>query len=57
LLRGCAGLHGYVAFKIAMRDLQKSVAVKLGRHNLRAKSVHPSFIVTPVAEQLDFTSQ
>jgi len=56
-LRGSAGLHGYVASKFAVRGLTKSVAVELGRHNVRVNSVHPGFIVTPMTEQLDFASQ
>jgi 3alpha(or 20beta)-hydroxysteroid dehydrogenase len=50
-------LHGYVASKFAVRGLTKSVAVELGRHNVRVNSVHPGFIVTPMTEQLDFASQ
>ena len=56
-LRGSAGLHGYVASKFAVRGLTKSVAVELGRHNVRVNSVHPGFIVTPMTEQLDFAGQ
>ena len=56
-LRGSAGLHGYVASKFAVRGLTKSVAVELGRHNVRVNSVHPGFIVTSMTEQLDFANQ
>jgi 3alpha(or 20beta)-hydroxysteroid dehydrogenase len=56
-LRGSAGLHGYVASKFAVRGLTKSVAVELGRYNVRVNSVHPGFIVTPMTEQLDFARQ
>ena len=56
-LRGSAGLHGYVASKFAVRGLTKSVAVELGRHNVRVNSVHPGFIVTSMTDQLDFANQ
>jgi 3alpha(or 20beta)-hydroxysteroid dehydrogenase len=56
-LRGSAGLHGYVASKFAVRGLTKSVAVELGRYNVRVNSVHPGFIVTPMTETLDFANQ
>ncbi len=56
-LRGSAGLHGYVASKFAVRGLTKSVAVELGRYNVRVNSVHPGFIVTPMTEELDFADQ
>jgi 3alpha(or 20beta)-hydroxysteroid dehydrogenase len=45
-LRG-SRLHGYVACQVRVRGLTKSVAVELGRHNVRVNSVHPGFIVTP----------
>ena len=56
-LRGSAGLHGYVASKFAVRGLTKSVAVELGRHNVRVNSVHPGFIVTSMTDQLEFANQ
>lgn len=56
-LRGSAGLHGYVASKFAVRGLTKSVAVELGRYNVRVNSVHPGFIITPMTAQLSFEDQ
>ena len=56
-LRGSPHLHAYVASKFAVRGLTKSVAVELGRYNVRVNSVHPGFISTPMTERLDFADQ
>lgn len=52
-LKGTANLHGYVASKFAVRGLTKSVALELGVHNVRANSVHPGVIRTPMTDNLD----
>ncbi|MEO8816021.1 MAG: glucose 1-dehydrogenase [Mycobacterium sp.] len=49
-LRGSPGLHGYVASKFAVRGLTKSVALELAPHQIRANSIHPGFIRTPMTE-------
>ena len=49
-LRGSPGLHGYVASKFAVRGLTKSVALELAPHRIRANSIHPGFIRTPMTE-------
>ncbi|MCZ4551094.1 SDR family oxidoreductase [Gordonia rubripertincta] len=52
-LQGSPGAHGYVASKFAVRGLTKSVALELGVHNVRANSVHPGVIKTPMTADLD----
>ncbi len=52
-LEGTAGLHGYVASKFAVRGLTKSVALELGARNVRANSVHPGVIKTPMTADLE----
>ena len=56
-LKGSAGTHGYVASKFAVRGLTKSVALELGVHNVRANSVHPGVITTPMTAGLDLGDQ
>lgn len=46
--RGSPGLHGYTATKFAVRGLTKSVALELAPHNIRANSVHPGLVRTPM---------
>ena len=38
----------YVASKFACRGMTKAVAIEYGRNNIRANSVHPGFIQTPM---------
>ena len=38
----------YVASKFAVRGMTKFVATEYGKHNIRANSVHPGFIKTPM---------
>jgi 3alpha(or 20beta)-hydroxysteroid dehydrogenase len=52
-LQGVAGSHGYVASKFAVRGLTKSVALELGQYDVRANSVHPGVIRTPMTTGLD----
>jgi 3alpha(or 20beta)-hydroxysteroid dehydrogenase len=52
-LRGSPAMHGYVASKFALRGLTKSVALELGGDNVRANSVHPGVIRTPMTNDLD----
>lgn len=49
-LRGTPWVHGYVATKWAVRGLTKSVAVELAPHGIRANSLHPGHIRTPMTE-------
>ena len=52
-LQGYEALPGYTAAKFGVRGLTKSVALDLGKHNVRANSVHPGVIRTPMTEELD----
>jgi 3alpha(or 20beta)-hydroxysteroid dehydrogenase len=52
-LQGYTGLPGYSAAKFGVRGLTKSVALDLGAANVRANSVHPGAIATPMIEGLD----
>jgi len=56
-IQGVAGSHGYVASKFAVRGLTKSVALELGSENVRANSVHPGVIRTPMTAGLDLGDQ
>jgi 3alpha(or 20beta)-hydroxysteroid dehydrogenase len=38
----------YVASKFAVRGMTKAVAIEQGPNNIRANSVHPGFIMTPM---------
>ena len=53
-LVGSAGPVAYTASKGAVRLLTKSVALHAARkgYNIRCNSVHPSFIATPMVEQV-----
>ena len=52
-LKGVAGIPGYTAAKFAVRGLTKEVAIDLGRYNIRANSIHPGNIRTPMTNGLD----
>ena len=52
-IKGVAALPGYTAAKFAVRGLTKEVAIDLGRYNIRANSVHPGNIRTPMTDGLD----
>lgn len=43
-------IPGYVASKWAIRGLSKSVALDLGKYNIRVNSVHPDQIWTPMTD-------
>jgi 3alpha(or 20beta)-hydroxysteroid dehydrogenase len=51
--QGSAALHGYTASKFGVRGLTKSVAMELGAHGVRANSIHPGPIRTPMTTDLD----
>lgn len=51
--QGSAAMHGYTASKFGVRGLTKSVALELGGQGVRANSVHPGPIATPMTEGLD----
>jgi 3alpha(or 20beta)-hydroxysteroid dehydrogenase len=52
-IQGYTALPGYTAAKFGVRGLTKSVALDLGEHDVRANSVHPGVIATPMTEDLD----
>jgi len=52
-IKGVAALPGYTAAKFAVRGLTKEIAIDLGRYNIRANSIHPGNIRTPMTEGLD----
>ena len=52
-IKGVAALPGYTAAKFAVRGLTKEVAIDLGRYNIRANSVHPGNIRTPMTDGLE----
>jgi 3alpha(or 20beta)-hydroxysteroid dehydrogenase len=47
-LAGMAGCTAYAATKWAIRGMTKCAAMELGRHGIRANSVHPGMIDTPM---------
>jgi len=51
--QGIAALHGYTASKFGLRGLTKSVALELATKGVRANSVHPGTIATPMNADLD----
>jgi 3alpha(or 20beta)-hydroxysteroid dehydrogenase len=54
-LQGIAELHGYTASKFGVRGLTKSVALELAGRNVRANSIHPGTVSTPMNAGLDVT--
>ena len=52
-IKGVAALPGYTAAKFAVRGLTKEVAIDLGRYNIRANSIHPGNIRTPMTDGVD----
>ncbi len=66
-ISGIVAIYGtpnvaYAASKFAVRGLTKQVAIEYGAHNIRANSVHPGYIRTPMmtaalnAEQIEIAS-
>ncbi len=51
-IRGTGWAHGYVASKWAVRGITKSVAMELAPHGVRANSIHPGLIRTPLTEKI-----
>lgn len=51
-LQGYAALPGYNAAKFGVRGLTKSVALDLGRFDVRCNSVHPGRVATPMTAGL-----
>jgi 3alpha(or 20beta)-hydroxysteroid dehydrogenase len=52
-ISGIVAIYGtpnaaYAASKFAVRGLTKHVAIEYGKHNIRANSVHPGYIRTPM---------
>jgi 3alpha(or 20beta)-hydroxysteroid dehydrogenase len=52
-IQGYTALPGYSAAKFGVRGLTKSVALDLGAPAVRANSVHPGVIATPMTDNLD----
>jgi 3alpha(or 20beta)-hydroxysteroid dehydrogenase len=50
---GTPGLSGYVASKFGVRGLTKAVAAELGSSRVRANSIHPGAIRTPMSARFD----
>ncbi len=51
-LRGAMGAFAYGASKWAVRGMTKTAAVEFARSGVRANSIHPGLIETPMADQL-----
>jgi 3alpha(or 20beta)-hydroxysteroid dehydrogenase len=49
-LAGSAHLHSYVAAKFGLRGITKSGAVELAQYGIRANSIHPGLVHTPMSE-------
>jgi 3alpha(or 20beta)-hydroxysteroid dehydrogenase len=52
-MEGIAQLHGYTASKFGVRGLTKSVALELAAQRVRANTICPGTIATPMNEGLD----
>ena len=55
-LGGIPGQHGYVSSKFGVRGLMKAVAAELGSSRVRANSIHPGAIRTPMIAGFDTSS-
>lgn len=51
-ITGYSFLPAYSASKWALRGLTKATALDLGAFNIRANTVHPGFVRTPMTEEL-----
>ncbi|WP_422658757.1 SDR family NAD(P)-dependent oxidoreductase [Paenibacillus sp. EC2-1] len=51
-LTGGSGAGPYTASKGAVRMLTKATAVDFAKHNIRANSIHPGFIETPMTVEM-----
>jgi 3alpha(or 20beta)-hydroxysteroid dehydrogenase len=47
-LVGVAGMTSYVASKFAVTGMTRSVALEVGRHDVRVNAVHPGYVATPM---------
>ena len=52
-MEGISGLHGYTASKFAVRGLTRCVAIELAGKRVRANTICPGTIATPMNEGLD----
>lgn len=52
-IEGIAGLHGYTASKFAVRGLTRCIAIELADRGVRANTICPGTIATPMNEGLD----
>jgi 3alpha(or 20beta)-hydroxysteroid dehydrogenase len=51
-IRGYPALPGYTAAKFGVRGLTKAVALDVGKYGIRANSVHPGVIRTPMTSEI-----
>lgn len=51
-LTGGSGAGAYTASKGAVRLLTKATAIDFAKHNIRANSIHPGYIATPMTVDL-----